>query len=80
MVGIQVNMHEAKSQLSSLVEKVVAGQKVTIARAGVPVADLVPHQDKQVVFGLGRGEQLPDPEVFDGPDEEINAMFYGQNP
>lgn len=37
----QVNVHEAKSQLSKLIEKVLAGEQVTIARAGKPVVDLV---------------------------------------
>lgn len=34
------NMHEAKTKLSKLVELVEAGEKVQIARAGVPVVDL----------------------------------------
>ena len=35
---LTVNVHEAKSQLSKLLEAVEAGQEVTIARAGRPVA------------------------------------------
>ncbi len=35
-------MHEAKSQLSKLVERVEAGEEIVIARAGKPVARLVP--------------------------------------
>jgi prevent-host-death family protein len=38
----QVNIHEAKSTLSRLVEEVEAGNEVVIARAGKPVARLVP--------------------------------------
>jgi len=38
----QVNIHEAKSTLSRLVEEVEAGGEVVIARAGKPVARLVP--------------------------------------
>ena len=52
----QVNMHEAKTQLSALVERVLAGEEVTIARAGTPVADLVPHRKRTVIFGLGKGK------------------------
>jgi prevent-host-death family protein len=37
-----VNMHEAKSTLSRLVERVLAGEEVVIARDGKPVAKLVP--------------------------------------
>ncbi len=38
----QVNMHDAKSNLSRLVEEVEAGGEIVIARAGKPVARLVP--------------------------------------
>jgi prevent-host-death family protein len=37
-----VNVHQAKTELSRLLEAVEAGQQVIIARAGVPVARLVP--------------------------------------
>jgi prevent-host-death family protein len=37
-----VNMHEAKTTLSQLVSRVEAGEEVTLARNGTPVAKLVP--------------------------------------
>ena len=37
-----VNMHEAKTKLSSLVEEAIAGEEVIIARAGTPLVRLVP--------------------------------------
>ncbi|MEM9695422.1 MAG: type II toxin-antitoxin system prevent-host-death family antitoxin [Myxococcota bacterium] len=37
-----VNMHEAKTELSRLVERALSGEEVIIARAGVPVARLMP--------------------------------------
>ncbi len=40
----QVNIHEAKSQLSRLGELVWQGERVVIARAGKPYLDLVPHR------------------------------------
>lgn len=40
---IQVNMHEAKSQLSQLAERAWRGERVIIARAGKPYLDLLPH-------------------------------------
>lgn len=46
-----VNIHEAKTHLSRLLERVRSGQRITIARAGVPIADLVPHQERSVVYG-----------------------------
>jgi prevent-host-death family protein len=40
-----VNMHEAKTTLSKLVELLESGEEVIIARAGRPVARLVPAND-----------------------------------
>jgi prevent-host-death family protein len=39
-----VNIHDAKTHLSRLVERVEAGEEITIARAGRPVARLVPYR------------------------------------
>jgi prevent-host-death family protein len=41
----QVNVHEAKTQLSRLLEDVEAGERVVIARAGEPVALLSPYRE-----------------------------------
>ena len=38
----QVNIHQAKTELSKLVERAEAGEEVVIARAGKPAAKLVP--------------------------------------
>jgi len=76
-MGTQVNMHEAKTQLSALVERVLAGEQVTIARAGTPVVDLVIHHGASPVFGLLKGQYEYDPDAFDGADDEIREMFYG---
>lgn len=74
----QVNVHEAKSQLSKLIEMVLDGEQVTIARAGKPVVDLVTHRAPKVVIGVDgwRGSEH-DAEAFDGVDPEIHEMFYG---
>lgn len=47
----QVNVHEAKTHLSRLLERVAAGEHITIARAGTPIADLVPHRRSRITFG-----------------------------
>jgi prevent-host-death family protein len=52
-------MHEAKSQLSRLVELAEGGEEVIIQRSGRPVAQLVPVQRRRPVaeaFGALRGE------------------------
>ena len=71
-----VNIHEAKTHLSRLVERVEAGEEVVIARAGRPVARLVPFavRTRARVPGLWRGrvELAPD---FDRPDEDLLNTF-----
>jgi prevent-host-death family protein len=50
---VQFNIHEAKTHLSRLVERVEQGEELVIARAGVPVAKLVPLP--RAVRRAGRG-------------------------
>lgn len=71
-----VNIHEAKTHLSRLLERVAAGERVVISRAGSPVADLVPHQAVAVTFGGLKGEIAYTEDVF-GIDADIQEMFYG---
>jgi len=75
---ITVNVHEAKSTLSKLLEQVAAGERVVIAKAGTPVADLVPHRRADVVFGLAKGEFSYDAETFDDPDDNLAVLFAGE--
>ena len=77
-----VNMHEAKTHLSRLVERAVEGETVIIAKAGKPLVKLVPiHQpvvDTSKRFNNLRG-QLTIPEDFKGfMKDEIEEMFYGK--
>lgn len=73
-----VNMHEAKSQLSRLVEQAMAGEDVVIARAGRPVARLVPYVEARHtrVPGRWKGQVWVAPD-FDDIDEELADLFYG---
>ncbi|MFZ0835753.1 MAG: type II toxin-antitoxin system Phd/YefM family antitoxin [Mycobacterium sp.] len=73
---VNVNIHEAKTHLSRLLERVAAGERVVISKAGKPVADLVPHQAADVAFGALRGQLTYDDSSFDF-DPEIQEMFYG---
>ncbi len=74
---VLVNVYEAKTQLSKLLEAVERGEKVTIARAGRPIADLVPHQRADIVWGTWKGAVVI-PDDFDEPDQEIIDMFEGK--
>jgi prevent-host-death family protein len=73
-----VNIHEAKTHLSKLLEKVGEGHDVIIAKAGKPVARLVAIQDSsKPVLGSERGKFVI-PEDFDAPDPELEALFDGR--
>lgn len=54
---MQVNMLEAKSQLSKLVKAALEGEEVIIASNGVPVVKLVPFARKRKLGGWGRLRQ-----------------------
>jgi prevent-host-death family protein len=77
-----VNIHEAKTHLSRLVERVEAGEEIIIAKAGRPAARLVPIEGarKPVKIG-GLKARVPLPEDFDTMFEgEIEALFAGVSP
>ncbi len=40
------NIHEAKSQLSKLIESALAGEEIIIAKAGKPLVKLIPYQEE----------------------------------
>lgn len=75
-----VNVHEAKTTLSRLLEEVSQGGQVTIARAGKPVARLVPLTPTQPpprTPGFLRGKIWP-ADDFDAPlPPDVQARFDG---
>jgi prevent-host-death family protein len=74
---MEVNIHEAKTQFSRLLERVALGEEIIIAKAGTPVAKLVPLKKtpKRRVFGCAKGE-FTVPDDFNDPDPEIEDLFY----
>jgi prevent-host-death family protein len=80
-MGKVVNIHEAKTHLSRIVDEVARGAEVVIAKAGKPVARLVPVEAsvRPKRYGLLKGKiQLPDAKDFNAGDEEIIALFEGR--
>jgi prevent-host-death family protein len=68
MTRTAVNIHVAKTQLSKLVDEAAAGGEVVIAKAGKPVARLVPLAPTARVRKLGALEgKLEVPDDFDAP-------------
>lgn len=72
----QVNIHEAKTNFSKLVEEVEAGADITIARAGKPVLKLVRIEEPAFTRKLGWD---PDPDfdwdAWDALDAEVAKMW-----
>lgn len=71
-----VNIHEAKTHLSRLVQRAAEGEEIIIGRAGKPVAKLVPYEPRKEArqLGLMKGmiTFLPG---YDEADEEIERLF-----
>jgi prevent-host-death family protein len=75
-----VNTHEAKTQFSRLLRRVVAGEEITIANRGVPVARLVPVAPPGGRRKLGAFTgQMTIPADFDASlPEDLVAAFEGK--
>jgi prevent-host-death family protein len=78
---VSVNMHEAKTHLSRLVERATAGEEIVIAKAGKPMVRLTPVEPparKRRELGHMRG-QLNVPDNFNDPlPWEIQRYFEGE--
>lgn len=76
-----INIHEAKTHLSSLIEKAVKGEPFIIAKAGKPLVkverlDIPEKKERRLGFLAG---QFQVPDDFDTMgQEEIEKMFYGE--
>ncbi len=77
----QVNLYQAKTDLSALVEEAAAGEEIIIAKNGKPRAKLVAvsETDRPRKFNTGFWNHYgwSPPDDFDAPDPEIEALFYG---
>lgn len=77
----EVNTYEAKTQFSRLLRRVAAGEEITIANRGVPVARLVPvrvGKGTHRKLGVDRGKFVV-PDDFDAPlPDEILDAFEGK--
>lgn len=76
----QVNIHQAKTDLSKLVERAEAGEEIVIARAGKPVAKLVPLTRTRARRRLGLLDgQFEIPDDFNAPlPESVIRVFEGR--
>lgn len=75
-----VNIHEAKTHLSKLIQRVRLGEEVVIAKAGEPVARLVPegNQSKPRSPGTGRGDFVIHDSFYEPLPANILDLFEGK--
>ena len=76
---MQVNMHEAKSQLSRLGRLAWEGKEVVIARNGEPYLRLTPYERPPRVPGLWKGKVWMAPDFDDTPQDVIDSFYEGEN-
>jgi prevent-host-death family protein len=74
-----INIHEAKTHLSRIIEEVAGGAEVIIAKAGEPMARLIPMavKPRPKHLGLLRGK-IKVPDDFNSPVPELIADFEGR--
>jgi prevent-host-death family protein len=76
---ITCNIHEAKSTLSRLIERAMAGEEVIIAKAGKPIARLIPYSAKRKPRRLGVWKgRVRIAADFDQLPESLEAAFKGE--
>ena len=78
-----VNLSDAETDLSNLVERAAAGEEIVIAKAGRPMARLVPYTTRRTTprpLGLLAGQVWVGPDFDDPLPEEILAAFEGRGP
>ncbi len=73
-----VDVHEARAQLSRLLEAASRGEDVVIAHNGEPVARLVPVAPARRVPGLARGRGRLTPDFFEPLRDEVLDAFEGR--
>jgi prevent-host-death family protein len=75
---MKVNVHDARRRLSELLNRVEAGEEITITKAGRPVARLVPVREKasERIAGTAKGKVRIETD-FDEPLPESIVREYG---
>lgn len=77
-----INLYDAKTQLSQLVDRAAAGEEIVIAKAGRPMARLIPFKSRTAprVPGALKGQIVIAPD-FDAPlPDELARAFRGEDP
>ena len=77
METVQVNIHEAKTHLSKLIQEALAGKEVIIARGNQPVVrlDVVPEMRSRRRIGNAKGMILSMSDDFDEPLDDFREYM-----
>ena len=75
-----VNIHEAKTHFSKLIERVRLGEEIVIAKAGLPVARLVPERRRRQPRqpGTGKGQIVVHSSFYDDLPDDLLDLFEGK--
>ena len=76
---MQVNMHEAKSQLSRLGRLAWEGEEIVIARNGKPYLRLTPYERSPRIPGLWKDKVWIAPDFDDTPQDVIDSFYISDN-
>lgn len=74
----QINIYEAKKDLSRLLKRVLLGEEIIIAKKGEPMAKLVPLKKKggERVLGLFKGRIYVSDDIEEPLPDEVVEEFY----
>ena len=74
---MEIDIEDARLQLSELIERVTAGEQIVLAKAGKPVAKLVPlsNESKTRILGSAKGEFVVPDDFNDLLPKEIEDLF-----
>jgi prevent-host-death family protein len=75
-----VNIHEAKTHLSKVIQRVRLGEEIVIAKSGEPVARLVPERPRPTPRrpGTGRGDFVIHDSFYEPLPADILDLFEGK--
>jgi prevent-host-death family protein len=79
MVMTQMNVHEAKTHLSKLLDQAIAGEEVVIMRSGKPLVRLIPVETAPAprVLGTAKGEFVLPADFNEPLPDDVLAQFEG---
>jgi prevent-host-death family protein len=74
-MALTINIHEAKTHLSELLQRVLQGEEIIIAKAGKPIARLTPYRQKPTtrIPGIDAGK-IQISADFDAPLDEFEDL------